>query len=74
MFTLGIALIAIGCALNIYIKISSIKYERELAPQNIILHNSQIEDLKILTRRRSIDANILLLIGIVLVLITGVFN
>ncbi len=74
MFTLGIVMLAIGCILRIHTRVSSRNYERALAPRNIYLRHSTIQDLKQSTRRRFTDANILLAIGVILILVTAVFN
>lgn len=74
MFTLGIVMLVIGCILRIHTRISSRNFVRAMAPRNIILHNSTMQDLKQTTHRRLTDANILLLIGTILILVTAVFN
>lgn len=74
MFTLGIILLILGCVMKIWFRLNHREETRSLAPQNILLRNSAIQMIQEKKRKGMFDANVFLIIGTVLVLITAVFN
>lgn len=74
MFTLGILLLAIGCVLRIWVKLSSRQEIRALNPMNVRVRNIELFLLKERKRNGWKDSSILIILGSIIVLITALFN
>ena len=74
MFTLGIILLVLGSILKVWFRLNHRIARQSLTPRPVLLRMSALEDIDLRKKRGVFDANILLLIGTILVLVTAVFN
>lgn len=74
MFTLGIILLAAGALLRLWLRLVSRREARTLQPLPMSQRTHTLQNLKRSRRFGFYDANLMLAAGIVLVLITAVFN
>ena len=74
MFTLGIVLLTLGCIIKICMKLSTREETKALSPQPVGQRSSAIEMMRLRKRSGIIDANLLIILGALLTLVTAVFN
>lgn len=64
----------VGCILKIYLKLTAKHSVQSLAPQRLSERNNALHLIQESRRVRFADANVLIIVGAILVLICGVFN
>ncbi len=74
MFTFGIILMTIGCVLWMWAKLSTRSETKALGPMNVRLRNVELELMHERKRKSWFDSRVFMILGIVIVLITGLFN
>ena len=74
MFTFGIILLITGCVLWMWVKLSTRHETKTLGPMNVRVRNIELFLLKQRKSNGWIDSRILMLLGGVIVIITGLLN
>lgn len=74
MLTLGIALLMIGAVMRISLYLKARQVSRTLAPQWVRLRSIELEMHRQKNQRGVVDSVILMTAGMVIILLTAVFN
>lgn len=74
MFEAGIIIFFVGCILSVWLRLNAHSEVRALTPRRI---GERVSAIRLMKQKRRIDAraaNIMLIVGAILILIYGVFN
>jgi hypothetical protein len=74
MFALGITLFVMGMVLLIYLRLSTHSQVRAMSPQTVLQRSCAISVMRERKRIGYVDSSILLTLGSLIILVTGVFN
>ncbi len=74
MFALGIALLLVGIAMRICLRLKDYQSTKSLSPRPVSQRSSDLEILRLKNQRGFIDSGLLILSGVVIVLLTALFN
>lgn len=74
MFALGIALLLLGLALRISLRLRTHQSTKNLRPQPVGQRTMALELIRLKSQRGFVESGILIISGLILVLLTGLFN
>ncbi|MBD5280042.1 MAG: hypothetical protein HDS35_05805 [Bacteroides sp.] len=74
MFALGIALLLLGLALRISMRLRTHQSTKNLRPQPVGQRSMALEIIRLKSQRGFVESGILIASGLILVLLTGLFN
>ncbi len=74
MFALGIALLLVGIAMRISLRLKDHQSSRNLSPLPVRQRSIQLELIRLKSQRGFVDSGLLLISGLIIVLLTAVFK
>ncbi len=74
MFTLGIVLLLLGFALRISLRLKTHQSSKNLRPQPIGQRTMALELIRLKSQRGFVESGILIASGLIIVLLTAIFN
>ena len=74
MFALGIALLLVGIVMRICLRLKDYNSTRSLSPRPVQQRSMAIEILRLKSQRGFVDSGLLILSGLIIVLLTALFN
>lgn len=74
MFALGIALLLIGVVMRICVRLRHHESTRNLTPLPVRQRSVQLELIRLKNQRGFVDSGLIILSGVIIVLLTAVFN
>ncbi|MDE5881678.1 MAG: hypothetical protein K2H60_08095 [Muribaculaceae bacterium] len=74
MFALGIALLLVGIVMRISLRLKDHYSTKNLSPRPVGQRSAAMEIIRLKSQRGFVDSGLLILSGLIIVLLTAVFN